>query len=284
MSKIILFGGSGFVGKTLQPMLKQRGLEYGAPGSAEINLVDANAVDAVAKLVCDGDTVVMLSAYTPEKGDAGEMTLKNIAMVQHLLLGIGKRTIAQFIYISSDAVYPITADMIDEQAPTCPTDLYGQMHLMREQYVRRAMPAEKLAILRPCAIYGVGDTHLSYGINRFVKTARDQKEINLFGEGEEFRDHIFCEDFAKLMVAVIEKRWAGLLNVASGKAWRFGDIAQWIQHNAGHDVRINCKPRASAITHRHVNTTALLKQFPEALPRPIEQGLASLITSAAAAA
>lgn len=283
MSKIILLGASGFVGRTLTPMLEKHELKYVAPSSTAINLTEVGSVSAIADLVRDGDTVIMLAAHTPEKGNAAELTPKNLAMMQHLLLGIKGRSIAQLIYVSSDAVYPMTSDIIDEQTPAQPYDLYGMMHLMREQYARQAVAPEILTILRPCAIYGPGDTHHSYSINRFIRTALTQGEITLFGDGEEYRDHIYCEDFARVILTIQQNKIAGLFNVATGTSWRFRDIAAQIQTRVGNHVRIIHKPRAIPVTHRHFHTATLLRSIPSPM-RSIPAGIEAFLVQPAAAA
>ena len=227
---------------------------------------------------------MMLSAYTPEKGAASELTLKNIRMMQHVLQAVEGKDIAQFIYVSSDAVYPMSADVIDERTPPCPYDLYGQMHLLREQYARSAIPAEKLTILRPCAIYGVGDTHNSYGINRFIRNALAQGEIALFGGGEEYRDHVAVGDVAQIIFAAYAQRQAGLFNIATGKAERFATIAAMIQDAVKKPVKVTYKNRAVPITHRHFNTVKLLRTFPDCAPRRIASGISEMTAAMAEAA
>jgi UDP-glucose 4-epimerase len=279
MRKIVIFGASGFVGSALVAQLARNNIAYAAPSSASINLTESASVPAIHALVNDGDTVVMLCAYTPEKGDPLLLTPRNIAMVEHLVAGLVGRDVAQVIYVSSDAVYPMHADAVDEQTPTSPYDLYGQMHVMREQYLRRAIAPENLAILRPCAIYGEGDTHHSYGINRFIRSALAQGEIKLFGGGEEFRDHLHVDDFVRIILAAIQRPMMGILNIASGRAMRFSAIASCIQSHAvaPHAVRIVQAPRATAITHRHFNITQLLRQFPQRRPRFIDDGIRQLL-------
>jgi len=271
-------------GNALTPLLKAAGITYVAPSSSALNLAEESAIAQLAEVIDDGDTVIMLSAYTPEKGNPAELTIKNIRMVQHLVAAVAGRALAQCIYISSDAVYPLSADAVDEQTPTCPYDLYGQMHVTREQYLRSNIAPDKLAILRPCAIYGVGDTHNSYGINRFVRTAQSSGEIKLFGAGEEYRDHVQVDDVARLILAVQRKKFAGVLNIASGTAWRFAAIAAHIQAHAGREVRVLHQPRAVAITHRHFNTTKLHSLFPQARPRAIGAGIEAMLKQSAAAA
>src|SRR5262249_46280748 len=113
---------------------------------------------------------------------------------------------AHLVYISSDAVYANGDTLIGASTRPAPDTLYGQMHYCRERMVvdvaqRWSCP---LMILRPCALYGPGDTHNSYGPNRFVRTAVETQRIGIFGQGEELRDHLGVEDFVRLLVLAIQ--------------------------------------------------------------------------------
>lgn len=277
MSKLVIFGASGFVGKPLLPMLDAQGIPYAAPSSKTLDLTADTAPAQIAELVQDGDSILMLCALTPEKGKAPDLTLRNVQMVKNLLAGLEARKSVYCTYISSDAVYPLTADIINEHTPPAPDRSYGHMHILREQLLVEAFAPETLTILRPCAIYGVGDTHNAYGISRFMRSAIEQGEISLFGGGEEYRDHIHVDDLARLIAHLQQKKIPGLYNVATGASRRFIDIARLIQSSLAKPVTISHKPRAMPITHRHMNMTQLWSTFPLHRPRPIDTGIKQLL-------
>ena len=129
--------------------------------------------------------------------------------------------------MSSDAVYPFTAGETSEASCAEPTDLYGAAHLAREIMVRGAAKCP-VAILRPTLIYGAGDTHNSYGANRFRRMARKEGRITLFGEGEETRDHVPIDDIVALIDLVLEHRSSGTLNLVSGRSVSFGELARMV--------------------------------------------------------
>lgn len=282
MSKWIIFGASGFAGRALTPLLERNKVAHEALSSKALDLVAADAPAKIAKMVQDGDSILMLSAYTPEKGNAGEMTVKNIQMMRHLLAGIEGRKIGHCIYVSTDAVYPLSADIIDEQTPLCPESLYGYAHAVREQFARERFAPDHLTILRPCAIYGEGDSHNAYGIGRFLKSAREHGKIELFGGGEEYRDHIHVDDFAAVMFDAMSRRVAGTFAVASGQSWRFSEIAAAIRSGMNGKISIIEKPRALPILHRHVDISALRTAFPSCRPRAIGEGIGRMLKAAAA--
>ena len=129
-----------------------------------------------------------------------------------------------------------------------------------------------LAILRPAALYGAGDTHDSYGPNRFLRTAREEGRIALFGEGEEQRDHVFVDDAAALVTAVLERSSTGVLNVATGSAVSFRAVAEAVAGLVD-GAAVEGSPRRGPITHRHFDVAATRAAFPTFAWTPYEEGL-----------
>src|SRR5881296_1119291 len=123
------------------------------------------------------------------------------------------------------------------------------MHLAREVMLRTATRAP-VAVLRPTLVFGAGDTHNSYGPNRLRRMAHNGKVV-LFGEGEEMRDHVFVEDVAALTLAVLRHRSAGTLNIASGQAISYADLARKVAVLFDRPVVITGTPRQTPIMHRH---------------------------------
>lgn len=273
MSKVIIFGGSGFVGMALRKLLEKEGVLYLAPSSNGLDLTDSFSIPIIDEMVEDGDVVIMLAVLTQERGDAKDTTLKNIMMARNLLAGIKEKELRHFIYVSSDSVYGKSWEMINQETPVCPDTLYGYMHAMREQYFREYFPA--LTIIRPCAIYGIGDTHNSYGINRFAREAKDRGEISLFGQGEEYRANIHVDDVAAIIYRSMVDKISGTFNAVSGRSWRFSEIANLIARNSSKEIAIVSKPRTTPISHRHFDNTELLRKFPR--PRSIDLEVGNML-------
>jgi nucleoside-diphosphate-sugar epimerase len=150
------------------------------------------------------------------------------------------------------------------------------MHIAREQIFSFVLAKTKvpLCLFCPCAIYGAGDTHNSYGPNRFLRSAIKDRKITLFGNGEETRDHVHIEDISRLITLCLLRRSSGIINAVSGEAVTFHDVAVQIQKLCGTDVKIECLPRGGAITHRHFDVTERVRAFPEFRPSSLAAGLA----------
>jgi nucleoside-diphosphate-sugar epimerase len=255
MPKIVVFGGSGFVGSAVCKLLER----YEAP---RIDLTDNDAKWKIKKLVHDGDTIIMLAAITGEHGKAYHLTDLNVRMAASVLAGVEGKDIAHCVYVSSDSVYG-NADRITEETAVLPSSLYGHMHALREQMFRERF--DSLTILRPCAIYGVGDTHNAYGINQFIKS----DTIELFGNGEECRSNIHVDDMAQIVVKAAVDKVKGTFNANCGVVYSFKEIAEMI------GKPVVSKLRTMPIAHRNVDNSKLVKAF--FAPRMAGEGIQQLL-------
>ena len=259
VSRVVLIGGSGFIGKAIANALEQEKIDFLSISSKEINLIEPQSIEKLSQLLKPTDSVVMLSALTPDRGKDAATLIKNIAMMDHLLTALKKVGCAHLIYFSSDAVYNAQAATVNEQTPAAPSDLYGLMHRTRE--LMGSDLGVPYLVLRPTLVYGEFDSHNAYGPNRFMRLAQTEKKIPVFGCGEELRDHIYVGDIANLTVESLKRRLQGVFNLATGISTSFFDIAKMVSDQFG-DVEIEELKRASPIWHRHFDVTHLIKAFP----------------------
>ena len=274
-SRVVLLGARGFLASRLRTALQDAHTPVQAIGARDIDLAAAGAADALQAQLKEGDSVVFLSAITPDKGKGIEALMANLRMAEQVCAALARVRPGHVVYISSDAVYRDTEPFIDELGPVDSPSLYATMHALRERMVMATLgSATPLAILRPTLIFGPGDTHNSYGANRFMRAAVTDRRISLFGEGEEQRDHVFVDDLIRLLQAVLERRSAGVLNVVTGRSISFGDLARKVAAMAG-NVAVEGKPRAAGpILHRHYDATALFRSFPDFQFTPRDEALA----------
>ena len=195
--RVVVLGASGFLGRGLARASAAAGIETIGLGSREVDLADAAGGARLAERLRPRDVVVFLSALTPDKGRDSGTLMRNLAMCRAVCEATRAVDIAQLVYASSDAVYSFATTLISEATPPVPTDLYGVMHRARELMLASEAKAP-VAVLRLTAIYGAGDTHNSYGPNRFMRQALKEGRIALFGNGEETRDHLHVDDAVDL--------------------------------------------------------------------------------------
>ena len=261
--RVVVMGAGGFIGASLVKALKASKIHFLALTSEKLNLFDSDASDRLADILNSDDTLVVISAIAPCKNN--EMLFQNILMMKAVCEAIEKQQPKHLIYLSSDAVYADSPDPLTETSSAEPGSLHGVMHLSREIMLKQVCNVP-MAILRPSLIYGTEDTHNGYGPNQFLRLALAGKEITLFGEGEEQRDHVYIEDVVNILLLVILYCSEGVINVATGSVVSFREIAQMVSEYFNPNIIINTIPREGPMPHngyRPFDPSSCLTAFPK---------------------
>lgn len=272
-STVLVLGSQGFIGKSLIEALNQSDFKIDAVSSKDIDLTNPACVPALAEKIKRCDHIVFLSCLTPDKGKGPDVLVKNILMAKHVCDALlSQENRPHVVYFSSDAVYNFEDAVVTEKTPPSPIDVYGAMHRTRELMLLEAI-ADKLAVLRPSLVYGAGDTHNSYGPNRFARESIREGSISLFGEGEDTRAHVFIEDLVKIARLLLENKSVGTLNGAPDTSITYKDLATLVSQQASKTPEIKQKPRGGAPTHRHFDASCLYEAFPGFTFTPLEEGV-----------
>ncbi len=281
--RVVVLGAGGFLGSRLLRACRAADIEALGLGSRDVDLADAAAPAKLVERLRARDVLVFLAALTPDKGRDSATLMRNLAMGRAVCEATRSVEAAQLVYASSDAVYSFATASISEETPAIPLDLYGAMHRTRELMLAAEAKAP-LAILRLTSVYGPGDTHNSYGPNRFLRQALADGRIPLFGNGEETRDHLHVDDAVALILEVVARGSTGLINLATGTSASFYSVAQMIAAQAGRPVEIAPSPRQNPATHRHFDIANLLRAFPGGRFRPLAEGMAAPLADVGAEA
>lgn len=278
--RVVVLGATGFIGASLCRVLANEGVAVLAHGSRSLNLSDREAAEGLAGQLRPSDSIVFAAALTRERGADVATLMRNLTMAEAVIAALEQGPCAHLVYLSSDAVYGDAATSPVTAATACePSDLYGVMHLTRERMLADAAGRLgcPLLVIRPCGVYGANDTHNGYGPNRFARTLRAERRIQLIGMGEELRDHIHVDDVARLIQLALWSRSTGVLNAATGMALRFAEVAELLRRAAGDGVTIEWTPRHRAVAHRFFDVAEVRQAFPGFVPRTLDTGLVDLV-------
>jgi len=272
-ARVVVMGAGGFIGASLVDVLSKKNVPHAALTSDKLNLLASDASEKFAEILKPEDTLVIISAIAPCKDN--QMLKKNIDMMTSVCAAIEKSSPAHVIYISSDAVYADDTKPLNEESCAEPDSIHGVMHLAREIMLKQVcnMP---LAVLRPTLIYGIGDTHNGYGPNQFFRLAVKGKNIVLFGQGEEQRDHVHIDDVIEIIGLVITHKSSGVLNIATGTVTSFKEIAQMVAALVNMSTIIKTTPRQGPMPHggyRPFDTVSCHTAFPDFSYLQLEDGL-----------
>lgn len=274
--RVVMLGANGFIACSIARQLTDDGVAVLTLGRPEFDLTAQGTADRLAQVLDGQDTLVFASAKAPCKDLP--MLRDNLLMAETVCAALRKQPVAHLVYISSDAVYKDSSGPLTEASCAEPAALHGVMHLAREVALRQDYPGP-LAIVRPTLIYGYDDPHNGYGPNRFRRLASAGREIALFGEGEERRDHVDVEDVAKLVRLIVLHRSAGVANAVSGEVVSFRELAEFAAAAFPPAVAIKCSPRGGPMPHngyRSFDNTAVQRAFPRFRFKGWREGLSAL--------
>ena len=253
MSRAVVLGATGFLGRAVCARLERDGWIVDAVGSARIDLREPACAEQVASLLDPDSVLIAVAAVTRDRGDQQTDFEGNVRIAATVAEALRRSRARKCVYVSSDAVYgdARTNLRITEHTLPAPTTAYGVAKLAGEFLIAQAATERMipLAILRTCRVYGPGDPHLTYGPARFLAAARDQRAIELFGQGEERRDLLFVEDFAAYAADMAANEAVGTYNLGTGLSRSFAEVARDIAALMPHPVAIRHLPRQRSIAH-----------------------------------
>jgi UDP-glucose 4-epimerase len=268
--------GAGFIGGATVRRLRSKGIDVAALGRDSCDLLAPDAAARLTAALRPDDVLVFVSARAPVKNVT--MLMENLRMGEAVCAALRQQPVAQVVYISSDAVYRDSTEPLSESSCAEPGSLHGIMHLAREVMLRNEFPGP-LFFVRPTLTYGIDDPHNGYGPNRFCRLAAENKEIVLFGEGEEQRDHVAVEDIAELVLRIVLHRSSGIANAVSGEVASFRVLAEFIAAQLSPAAAVKGSPRIGPMPHdglRPFAPSAALTAFSGFKFTPWQDGLARM--------
>ena len=241
MSKVLVTGGSGFIGSHVVDKLYDAGYEpriydlqpspHHEPDSVDTVIGDLFDHDALSAAMEDCEAVIHLAAYADvgivakEPVQAEECNSRGTLAV----LEAAKATGTRVIYGSTIWVYGASGDgLIDEDAPLgLPDHLYTASKLAGEMYCTSY--AELYDV--PCTILRFG---IPYGprarpaavIPIFVSKALKCEPLTIAGDGLQTRRFVYVEDLADGIVAGLQKGAEGrVYNLAGDETVTIRELA-----------------------------------------------------------
>ena len=259
-NRVVILGSKSFIASELIKKLKKNNDNYLLINRNKINFKKENSTNKLIKILRKKDIVVFIAAVAPVKNF--KMLNENLVICKHISSAIKKKGIKHLLYVSSDAVYSDTKNLITEKSQTEPENLHGFMHLMRENILK--LLNIRLCIVRPTLVYGTADPHNGYGPNKFIRLAQLKKNILIFGKGEEKRDHVHVKDVGLVLYNLIKIKYEGIVNIVTGNAISFLTIALKIKNT--YKIKLKYLKRIGPMPHngyRAFNNKLIKKIFPK---------------------
>lgn len=268
MSRVLVTGGTGLVGRHVIPLLVARGdavtaLARSHAAAEELRSLGAEPVpgdltDAAAlkRAVAGAAAVVHAGAVVLSRGDWRLYEATNVTPTRVLARACAVAD-ARLIHISSVAVYgrkttydggaSSVTEAFGTDRPLFPGDHYARSKREAEQAlwdVARATGLHAVA-LRPCVIYGPGDRQFAVRVARVVRRGI----APLIGPGDNPLGVVYAGNVAAAVVAALDRPAAtGPFNVANDGVMSARDFLTTFAEGMGVRLRLVRVPRAAAWT------------------------------------
>lgn len=227
MQKVLFTGGTGFVGKNILPLLKEKYDIY-APTRQELDLKDTKAV---YEYIEKGkfDTVIHSANPNPVKNslDSGE-TMFEDSMRIFMNFYKAKELCGKLLYLGSGAEYDKSMEMAsvreEEADRSIPKDYYGLSKYIMNELARGS---NNIYNLRLFACYGPFD-HESKFITHAIHCCMRNEDITI--KQNCYFDYMHIYDFAKVVSWFIENNPKYHdYNICSGKRITLKQIAEKVK-------------------------------------------------------
>ena len=281
--KVVILGHSGFIGRQITECFNSLSPETEIIGASrpEIDLCDRESIKKLIRHLTPDTTVIMLAAIKKQLGDNLHIYQQNMSMVENICEIVQQRQLRQFVYFSSAAVYgeDIHNNQISESTPVNPRSFYGISKFNSERLLSKVIQSESipLTILRPPLIYGSGDTSKGYGPSYFLENLLDDKEIIIWGDGSELREFLYVKDIARIVYDIVQSRFNGVLNPASGNSHSFYSVLNILIAMTGKTPKIKYRERTKNSVDNRFSNDLFQKNFSDFHFTELDRGLGEMV-------
>jgi len=260
--EILVTGGAGFIGKYLVRSLLENGDSVtifdnfsNSTKDSVSSLVDigAKVIEGditklldIANAVKDQDIVIHLAAkisVQESMNNPSETFRVNVDGTKNVLAACEKNHVKKLIVSSSAAVYGEGSPNVKltEKSKINPISPYGESKVRMEQEIKEFESKHDIdcVILRIFNIYGIGQSSEYAGvITKFLKRIRQERPLEIFGDGMQTRDFVAVDDVINSIHNSISYGKSGTYNIASGKVVTIKELAELMVLASGKKIEI----------------------------------------------
>jgi nucleoside-diphosphate-sugar epimerase len=283
--KVLITGDKGFVGKYFTRYFDQKKWTvYG------IDIKDnGDCRELFKSLDRQFDLVIHLAAIVGgrESIEGRPMAVAdNFSIDSEFFQWCLKTKPKKIVYFSSSAAYPthyqqgseakrLQEWMITPSAPHSPDMTYGMAKVIGEYL---ASFVDNVHIFRPFSGYAY-DQDLTYPFPMYIKRALEKSDpFEVWGPGTQTRDFIHMTDVVNAVMTAVEQGITGPINLGTGRATSFMELAQMSMDAVGYKGEIVTRPdKPVGCMHRVSDNTKLLSFYTPKIT--LEAGIIEAVTA-----
>jgi nucleoside-diphosphate-sugar epimerase len=250
VKRVLVTGGSGFIGTNLILGLRKKGYEVvnldRVKSALDVRSIVADITDTDFSFLDNEefDYVVHLAALSsPQRcADAKEAYEINVKGTLRFFEKLREKRVKKIIFMSSVVVYsasaisPVAEDgLLDIKQST-----YSHTKGMDEKICQEFIDKHKLPILtfRLSNIYGPYQQwrELPTLVPQIISQAILQKRIEIWNR-EPIRDWIYVGDVVEAVIKGLESGYVGIMNLASGVGAPVGEVVEIVSRLSGAEIK-----------------------------------------------
>jgi GDP-L-fucose synthase len=262
-SRLVVTGGSGFLGKHLVARLRQAGCRHVfVPRSADYDLTRERDVQSLLAEQRP-DVVIHLAALVggigANRANPGTFLYKNLMMGSQLIEHSRLAGVAKFVMVGTICSYPkFTPVPFHEndlwngypEETNAPYGLAKKLLIVQLQAYRDQFSFNGVNVL-PVNLYGPGDnfdletSHVIPALVRKCLEARDRGDrvLTVWGTGSPTREFLYVEDAARAIHLAAERlETSEPVNIGSGHEIRIADLVTLIARKTGFQGEVRFDP------------------------------------------
>lgn len=291
MRKLLVFGGSGFIGGNIVSHAKQNGWDVLATGKKHVNedsgihirevdITDRKAVHAIIEEFSPDAVVNACAIANIDKAE----TERDLAWSVNVL---GARNIAEscakysirHIFFSSDAVFSGEEDFYSEEDVPQPVNYYGKTKAAAEKEILSVFP--EAVVIRISFVMGF---HKTGGVSYLIWLKNKLKEGGeIISPKEEIRTPIDVMTLSDVVLEIAENQIRGFIHIGSTDSINRYDLTKKLIHFLGdgscHAKILDTWQSSTERVPRHKNGVLCIKKAQKVLKTQmltIDEGIARL--------
>jgi GDP-L-fucose synthase len=296
--RVVVTGGTGFLGRRVVAELESAGADVVVARSADYDLT---LPGAAADLLSDHrpEQVIHLAARVGGIGynqaEPAPLYLANLLMGTYVIEAARAAGIAKTVLLGTVCSYPkftpvpFAEDDLWNGYPEETNAPYGiaKKALLVHAQVNAAQYGQRFAFLIPTNLYGPGDKFhpsVSHVIPALIKKCVDAAEsgspaIDVWGTGSASREYLYVDDAARAVVLAAERyEGSAPINLGTNREVTIRETAETIARLVGFDGELRWDPsKPDGQPRRRVDATRARELLGWAATVPFEDGLRATI-------